>query len=105
MRRRNPGNLLRDELLPERIARVESLVTEPRRERLKGVIARRVDGVRVVFDNPYDPHNGAAVIRTCEAFGVQRLAVLERTKPFLAASTVSRGAHKWIDVSTFQSVG
>jgi len=116
MRRRSPGNLLRDELLPERIAKVESLdperviraleplVTEQRRDRLKQVIARRIGAVRVVFDNPYDPHNGAAVIRTCEAFGVQRLSVLERTKPFLAASTVARGAHKWIDVETFQDV-
>jgi tRNA (guanosine-2'-O-)-methyltransferase len=116
MRRRSPGNLLRDELLPERIARVESLdparvvreleplVTEQRRERLKQVIARRIGSVRVVFDDPYDPHNGAAVIRTCEAFGVQRLGILERTRPFLASSTVARGAHKWIDVSTFQKV-
>ncbi len=117
MRRRSPGNLLRDELLPERIARVEAvdpervvrelepLVTEQRRQRLKDVIERRLTSVTVVFDSPYDPHNGAAVIRTCEAFGVQRLSVLERGKPFLAASTVARGAHKWIDVATFQDAG
>lgn len=114
MRRRNPGNLPRDELLPERIAKVEKidpervvralepLVTEARRARLHEVIDRRIGSVAVVFDDPYDPHNGAAVIRTCEAFGVQRLAILERRKPFLAASAVARGAHKWIDVSTFR---
>jgi tRNA (guanosine-2'-O-)-methyltransferase len=53
-----------------------------------------------VFDGPYDPHNGAAVLRSCEAFGVQRLHVVERPgTPFAVAHTVARGAEKWIDVT------
>lgn len=113
MRRRGPSNLSRDELLPGLIARaerhdaarvvreLEPLVTDARRARLREVIARRIGSVAVAFDAPYDPHNGAAVVRTCEAFGVQRLCVLERGKPFLAAASVARGAQKWIDVEAF----
>ncbi len=65
---------------------------------MKAVIAKRLDSVTVVFDSPYDPHNGAAIIRSCEAFGVQHLHVVERTIQFLAAPSVTRGAEKWIDV-------
>jgi tRNA (guanosine-2'-O-)-methyltransferase len=86
---------------PETLVRVlEPLVTEARRARMRAVIAERLASVVVVFDRPYDPHNGAAVMRSCEAFGVQRLHVVERPgTPFSVARSVARGAEKWIDVT------
>jgi tRNA (guanosine-2'-O-)-methyltransferase len=103
--------LTTDELVDARIRRAEShdparvvhilepLVSEARRARLKDVISRRLASVAVVLDSPYDPHNGAAVVRSAEAFGVQRLDVLEkRGYPFLVAGSVARGAQKWLDV-------
>ncbi len=79
---------------------LEPLVGEPRRARLMRIIEARLRSVAVVFDGPYDPHNGAAVVRSCEAFGVQRLHVVERPgTPFLAARSVARGAQKWIDLA------
>ena len=110
MRRSTPGVLGREELLPaaivraerhdpERvIAKLEPLVLERRRERLRGVIDRRVGSVAVCFDAPHDPHNGAAVIRSCEAFGVQAIHVVERAERFLAAKSVARGAQHWVDL-------
>jgi tRNA (guanosine-2'-O-)-methyltransferase len=85
---------------PARVVRaLEPLVTQPRRARLVEVIGRRLSSVAVVLDQPYDPHNGAAVVRSCEAFGVQTLHVVERIgAPFAVASSVARGAEKWIDV-------
>jgi tRNA (guanosine-2'-O-)-methyltransferase len=111
MRRSSPGVLGAEELVDPRVARAESigtdrvirvlepLVTEERRARLERIISRRLGCVAVVLDRPYDPHNGAAVVRSCEAFGVQRLHVVEREgTPFAVARSVSRGAQKWIDV-------
>ncbi len=43
---------------------------------------RRLDSVTVLMDAPHDPHNGAAVLRSCDAFGVQRLHIVERTESF-----------------------
>jgi tRNA (guanosine-2'-O-)-methyltransferase len=86
---------------PERVVRVlEPLVTEDRRARLREVIAMRLASVAVVFDRPYDPHNGAAVLRSCEAFGVQQLHVVERQgTPFAVARSVARSAEKWVEVT------
>src|SRR5215470_2207410 len=83
---------------------LEEFVTEPRRARLRGVIAVRLDAVTLVMDAPHDPHNGAAVIRSCDAFGVQRLHVVERIEPFLASNTVARGSERWVDVRTHADV-
>jgi len=80
------------------IARLEPMVTPERQARLKDVIARRLDAVTLLMDAPHDPHNGAAVIRSCDAFGVQRLHVIERHEPFLAATSVAKGSQKWVDV-------
>lgn len=109
MRRRSPGVRRADELFgagrPERavdpafaIATLEPLVTEERRVRLKEVIARRLASVTVVMDAPHDPHNGGAVVRSCDAFGIQHLHVVERHEAFVVATTVSRGSEKWVDV-------
>jgi tRNA (guanosine-2'-O-)-methyltransferase len=98
-------DLARLEVHPERVVRLlEPLVTEDRRARLREVIAMRLASVAVVLDRPYDPHNGAAVLRSCEAFGVQRLHVLERKgTPFAVARSVARSAEKWIDVTCHAS--
>ncbi|HXX70409.1 MAG TPA: RNA methyltransferase [Polyangiaceae bacterium] len=92
---------------PERVVRLlEPMVTEPRRRRLREVIANRLASVTVVFDRPYDPHNGAAILRSCEAFGVQHLHVIERPGVrFALARSVARGAEKWVDVVRHQSSG
>ncbi len=85
---------------PAEVVRVlEPLVTDARRARLIEVIDRRLSSVAVAMDAPYDPHNGAAVARSCEAFGVQELHIVERANtPFAVASSVARGAEKWIDL-------
>ena len=83
---------------------LEEFVTPERAARLRGVFASRLDSVTVVMDAPHDPHNGAAVIRSCDAFGVQRLHIVERLEEFLAANTVARGSERWVDVRTYADV-
>ncbi|MBS2016428.1 MAG: RNA methyltransferase [Deltaproteobacteria bacterium] len=116
MRRTTAGVVPGKDLLPALIARVERhdarrvvrllepLVLDRRAERLREVIDQRLSSVQVVFDAPHDPHNGAAVLRTCEAFGVQFIHVVERKEKFLAAPSVSRGSEKWVDVQRWSNV-
>lgn len=110
MRRHSEGVIFGTHLLPPRIARAEAhdpehvverlepLVLARRRERLRAIIDARLASVQVVFDSPHDPHNGAAVLRSCEAFGVQRVHVVERAKAFAIASAVTRGSERWVDL-------
>ncbi len=77
---------------------LEPLVHDNRRKRLQDVVSQRLASVTVVFDAPHDPHNGAAVVRSCEAFGVHDVHVVESREPFLVATSVARSAEKWVDV-------
>jgi tRNA (guanosine-2'-O-)-methyltransferase len=80
---------------------LEAFVRPERGARLRAVFAARLDAVTVLMDAPHDPHNGAAVLRSCDAFGLQRIHVLERIERFLAANTVSCGSERWVDVRTY----
>jgi tRNA (guanosine-2'-O-)-methyltransferase len=116
VRRTTAGVVPGSQLLPALIARVERhdparvvrllepLVLDRRAERLRSVIEQRLSSVQVVFDAPHDPHNGAAVVRSCEAFGVQFVHVVERIEKFLAAPSVARGSEKWVDLRRWSSV-
>ena len=116
MRRKTPGVVKGSELLPALIKRVERhdaarvvellepLVLDRRAQRLREVIGQRLESVQVVFDAPHDPHNGAAVLRSCEAFGVQYVHVIERIEKFLAAPSVAKGAEKWVDLHHWSNV-
>ncbi len=68
---------------------------------MQAVIADRLASVTVVFDAPHDPHNGAAVVRSCEVFGVSTLHVVEAREAFLVATSVARSAEKWVDVMCY----
>lgn len=83
------------------IAVLEPLVDEQRRRRLWDLVDGRTDNVTVAMDAPHDPHNGAAVMRTCDAFGVQHIHVVEAIEPFLLARKVSLGTERWIDVHRY----
>jgi tRNA (guanosine-2'-O-)-methyltransferase len=79
------------------------LVTDARLARLRSVIDARLASVTVLMDAPHDPHNGGAVLRSCDAFGVQRLCVVPRSEPFAISTTVTRGSEKWVDVDLYRS--
>lgn len=85
------------------ISVLEPLVLEQRRARLWQLAAGRTDNVTVAMDAPHDPHNGAAVMRTCDAFGVQQIHVVEAIEPFLLARRVSLGTERWVDVHRYST--
>ena len=84
---------------PARVcAELGPLLLDERRARIDAAAATRLSGLRVVIENLHDPHNGAAVLRSAEAFGVQRVEVIETVEPFRYSSTVTQGCEKWLDV-------
>lgn len=84
---------------PASVVRVlEPLSEERRRARLLEVIRARVGSVTVLMDMPRDPHNGAAVVRSADAFGVPEVNVVLRDDAFLVGHRVAQGSQRWVDV-------
>jgi tRNA (guanosine-2'-O-)-methyltransferase len=83
---------------------LEPMVLDERRKRLATVFDRRIGNVTVLMDAPHDPHNGAALLRSCDAFGVQVVHVVPREEEFLISRTVAAGTERWVDVVQYASV-
>ncbi|MEM6878091.1 MAG: RNA methyltransferase [Bacteroidota bacterium] len=83
---------------------------ERRRKLLKEVVGRRQTNWTVVLENVHDRHNLAAVMRSCDAVGIQEIFLLQ-TDPKLRAKNIklgkktSGGVRKWLDVHYYQDVG
>jgi tRNA (guanosine-2'-O-)-methyltransferase len=79
------------------IETLEPLTRPERRQRLRHVIAARIGSVTLLMDAPHDPHNAAAVVRTCDAFGIPELHVVPRDERLLLGRHVAKGAERWVD--------
>ena len=79
-------------------------MTPERLERLTSVLNKRQDDLTVVLENVFDPHNISAVMRTCDAVGVQEIYILNtkipRHKKWGAKSSSS--AAKWLTVHQYE---
>jgi tRNA (guanosine-2'-O-)-methyltransferase len=78
-------------------------MTPERRNRLTNVLEKRQPDLTVVLENVFDPHNISAVMRTCDAVGIQEVYILTtkipRHKKWGARSSSS--AAKWLTVYQF----
>jgi len=77
-------------------------VTPEREQRIREVSARRQLDVAVVLENVHDPHNIAAVVRTCDAVGIQTVYALFtdpeiNTNRLRLGKRTTAGARKWVD--------
>jgi tRNA (guanosine-2'-O-)-methyltransferase len=81
-------------------------MTKERRERIDAVLAKRQPGLTVVLENVYDPHNVSAVLRSCDAVGIQEVFVLNTRAPRLErwGFRSSGSAYKWLTVHQFDAV-
>jgi tRNA (guanosine-2'-O-)-methyltransferase len=81
----------------------EYLVPE-RRARIDEVVAGRTRTLTVVMEAFCDPQNVNAVLRTCEAFGIQELHAVEGPmKAWDRNKKISQNADKWLDVHRWGS--
>lgn len=79
------------------IRALEPFTMGERHVRLKKRLDDRLDSVTVVFDHPHDPHNGSAVLRSCDAFGVQRVHIVRSNERFSASNMIAKGSERWVD--------
>lgn len=78
---------------------VRPLVSESRPSKLEAVLQARLSSLTVVLENLYDPHNGAAALRSIEAFGLCEAHTVDGPAgTFRASSEVTIGSHKWLDL-------
>ena len=64
----------------------------------------RTRHICVVLEDIYQSHNAAAVLRSCDCFGVQDVHVVDANNPFNPAGDVAVGSSKWVDYYKHASI-
>src|SRR3977135_2646894 len=81
-------------------------MTPQRHKRLTTVLNHRQPDLTVVLENVFDPHNVSAVMRTCDAVGIQDIYILNNRMPpvkkwgYRSSST----AAEWLTIHQFEDV-
>jgi tRNA (guanosine-2'-O-)-methyltransferase len=83
------------------------MLTKSRSDKINQVVDQRQQGLIVVFEDIHDPHNASAVMRSCDAFGIQEVFfIFEQEKyynPKKVGKYSSSSANKWLTVNTAKS--
>lgn len=81
-------------------------MTPERLHKLTEVLKKRQIDITIVLENVFDPHNISAVMRTCDAAGIQEIHILNtripRHKKWGARSSSS--AAKWLTIHQYEEV-
>jgi len=81
--------------------------TKERLSKIERVVSNRQSGLIVVIEDIHDPHNAEAIMRTCDAFGVQNVYwIFDQEKyynPKRVGAASSSSANKWLDFKIFRS--
>lgn len=81
-------------------------MTPERLHKLTEVLKKRQIDITIVLENVFDPHNISAVMRTCDAVGIQEIHILNtripRHKKWGARSSSS--AAKWLTIHQYEEV-
>src|SRR5687768_16463840 len=78
-------------------------MTPERFYRLSSVLSKRQPDLTVILENVFDPHNVSAVMRTCDAVGIQDVFILNNRIPphkkwgYRSSST----AAEWLTIHQF----
>lgn len=84
----------------------DSPLTDERQKRVETVLHHKQPDLTLIMENVHDPHNIAAVLRTCDAVGVFEVFVINTRENTYRNfdKRKSSSASKWMQVHQFTSV-
>ncbi|MCG8478882.1 MAG: RNA methyltransferase [Spirochaetales bacterium] len=78
-------------------------VTDRRWRRMHDVLDMRSRYLAVAVEDVFQPHNGSAVLRSCDAFGVQDVHIIENRNRYRTNPGVELGTAQWLSLYRYSS--
>ena len=89
--------------IKEQIEILSKKVSASRFTKMLRASSYRTRKLTVVLEDIFQPHNAAAVLRNCDAFGLQEVHLIENKFRMRISSNVDMGVSKWQDVYKYTS--
>lgn len=94
----NTANNLTVEQCREQIEYLAEFMLPERLATLRRAIDNRTKYMTLLAENMFHPQNASALVRHCEAFGVQSMHTVQTLCKFNPNVDIVRGTDKWIDI-------
>ena len=94
----NTENNLTVEQCKEQIEYLAQFMLPERFATLKRAVENRTMYMTLLAENMFHPQNASALVRHCEAFGVQSMHTVQTQCKFNPNVDIVRGTDKWIDI-------
>ena len=92
-----------EEWYAPRMEYMTEFLTAERLEVLQRTLAQRTRYMTILTENTFHPQNASALVRHCEAFGLQDLHTVETLCQFNPNVNIVRGTDKWVDITRHSS--
>ncbi len=89
------------EWFAERIDYLAEFMTPERRETLERTLEMRTFEMTILSENTFHSQNASALMRHCEAFGLQRMHAVEELCDFRTYADIVRGTDQWVDLNRY----
>ncbi len=86
----------------ERIEYLSDFMTPERRATLEQTVSMRTHYMTILTENTFHSQNASALMRHCEAFGLQDIHAVENLCQFRTYTDIVRGTDKWVDLSRYE---
>ncbi len=85
----------------ERIEYLAEFMTEERHAKLTTTLEQRTHYMTILAENTFHSQNASALMRHCEAFGLQKMHAVESICQFRTYTDIVRGTDKWVDLERY----
>ena len=83
------------------ISYLEQFVTEQRKEKIIKNLSLRTRHVAIGLEDIYKSQNSSAILRTCDALGVQDIHSIEGRNQLSVNNGITMGASKWLTIHRY----
>lgn len=93
------------ELQKELIEYLSGFITPDRLDRIESVLQQRTRHITVILEDIYQTQNGSGVLRTCDAFGIQDVHIVQNKIYFQIHREITLGSDKWLTLHYYKEKG
>lgn len=77
-------------------------MTPERYQKIKKILQTRQMDLTVIMDNIHKPHNFNAIVRTCDAIGVQDVQYIPVKEGYRQLNYYAKGSQKWVEAHQYK---
>ncbi len=87
----------------KRIEYLSGFMTPERFATLRNAAMQRTEYMTLCVENTFHSQNASALVRSCEAFGIQTIHSVENLCKFTPNENIVKGSDKWVEINAYSS--